>query len=99
MPGWRPSDWRERGKNYRRGTGSRPKREEDKKTRKEREANAKGEAEMAKGIRAWAEAEARVKAEIARIAAKASESSRQDQRRILPGSPSRQVRGPISRPR
>ena len=38
-------------------------------TRKAREAKAKREAKVAEGMRAWAEAEAREKEEIARIAA------------------------------
>ena len=44
-------------------------REEDKRARKARDAKAKREAKVAEGMRAWAEAEAREKEEITRIAA------------------------------
>ena len=51
-------------------------REEDKRTMKAREAKANREAEAGEGMRAWAEAEARVKANIARITAKGSERAK-----------------------
>ena len=57
----------------------------------------KREAEAEEGMRVWAKAEARAKAYIARIAAKASKRPRQELRQRSPGLPPRRERGPRSR--
>ena len=47
--------------------------------RKARETKAKREAEATEGMRAWAEAKARAKAEISRISVDGSDRPRQEQ--------------------
>ena len=48
-------------------------------------------------MRTCAKAKERAKAEIAKIAADASQRPRRERRQILPGLPPRRARGPISR--
>ena len=68
---------RDREEFYSRASVEPNRKEENKRTRKVREAKVKIEADYAEGVRLWDKAEdkARVKAEIARISAKVSKSS------------------------